>query len=145
SSWEIWINRQGREPQGIVRAADYPAVLDELAAALLAWQDEAGRPRVQAVQRAGEAYHGRFQHLAPDLTITWNPAAAPDAAALPGNASRFSGDHQPEGIFVAVGPDVQAQGELHGVQLQDVAPTLLRLAGLPVPGGLDGRALLPAG
>jgi arylsulfatase A-like enzyme len=37
-----------------------------------------------------------------------------------------------------------APGEVRGsCSIADVAPTLLELAGLPVPRGLDGRSLLP--
>jgi arylsulfatase A-like enzyme len=46
-------------------------------------------------------------------------------------------------LFVSA-PGRMAPGEVRGsCSIADVAPTLLELAGLPVPRGLDGRSLLP--
>lgn len=143
SYWEVWVNRMGREPHGIVAAGpEYEQLCTEVKRALLAWEDEAtGQKRIRQVYRADEVYHGRFQHLAPDLTLEWNPDAAPPAATLPGNISRFDGDHQPEGILIMVGPDVRSQTAVTGATLADLAPTILRLLDVPVPDELDGRVL----
>ncbi|MCI0398272.1 MAG: alkaline phosphatase family protein [Chloroflexi bacterium] len=141
SSWEVWVNRQGREPQGVVGPAGYGQLCQAVRQALLAWHDPAGRPRVQAVHLAHEVYHGRFLALAPDLTIEWDPVAAPPADMLEGNSSQFDGDHQPEGLLLAAGPAIRAGGEIEGAALVDVAPTILRLLGLEAPGMLDGRVL----
>ena len=140
SSWEIWINRQGREPQGIV-ADNYQQVRQQIIAALLDWRDpQTGQKRVQTVHRCEEVYHGHFAHLAPDLTIEWNPAAAPTAGSLEENISRFDGDHQPEGIFIAAGPSIHPT-RLNGLHLADVAPTILHLSGIRYQQTLDGRPL----
>jgi predicted AlkP superfamily phosphohydrolase/phosphomutase len=141
SSWEIWINRQGREPQGIVGEDAYEQVREQIVAALLDWcEPQTGQKRIQAVHHAEAVYHGRFAHLAPDLTIEWNPSAAPPAATLEENISRFDGDHQPEGIFIAAGPSIRAI-HLDGLHLTDVAPTILRLLNLTPDRPLDGRCL----
>lgn len=143
SPYEVWINCQGREPQGIVApGADYERVREDLMAALLDWRDpETGSRRVRAVHRREEAYHGQYLDLAPDVTIEWNPEAAPLADTLEGNVSRFDADHQPEGILLAVGPGIQAGVEIHGATLADLAPTILHLLGVPSPEPMDGRIL----
>jgi hypothetical protein len=52
-----------------------------------------------------------------------------------------SGDHRPEGIFLATGPQVAAPMELKEVKITDVAPTILHILGLPVPSDMDGKVL----
>ncbi len=52
----------------------------------------------------------------------------------------LSGSHRPDGIFLAAGPDVR-RGEVDGVSVMDVAPTLLALLGLPVSRELPGRVV----
>lgn len=143
SYWEVWINQMGREPLGIVPLGEvYAQVCAGIKQALLDWEDEqTGQKRIRAVYQANEVYHGRFQHLAPDLTIEWNPNAAPSADTLPGNVSQFDGDHQPEGILIMAGPDVESKKTVSKTTLADLAPTILYLLGLPIPDGLDGRVV----
>jgi hypothetical protein len=53
------------------------------------------------------------------------------------------GGHHLEGIFIASGRGVEAQPEaLQGLQIQDIAPTVLYLMGLPIPTDMDGRPLV---
>ena len=49
------------------------------------------------------------------------------------------GGHHGEGLFLAAGPNVRP-GYVQG-RLEDVAPTVLALLGVPVPAELDGRPL----
>ena len=48
-------------------------------------------------------------------------------------------DLDPQGLFVAAGPNVRSAG-VQG-RLEDVTPTVLALLGVPVPDDLDGRVL----
>jgi predicted AlkP superfamily phosphohydrolase/phosphomutase len=50
------------------------------------------------------------------------------------------GTHRPEGILVAAGPGMRT-GRVPPVELIDVAPTLLALAGVGIPDDVDGRML----
>ena len=52
----------------------------------------------------------------------------------------LSGGHRPNGILVAAGPDIRP-GEVDGVTVMDVAPTLFALLGLPVSQELPGRVV----
>ncbi len=63
---------------------------------------------------------------------TWRPKRNPKELRL------LSGAHRPNGIFIAAGPDIRA-GEIDGMTVMDVAPTLLALLGLPVSSELPGR------
>lgn len=56
------------------------------------------------------------------------------------NRELLTGNHRPNGIFLAVGPDIQS-GQIDGLTIMDVFPALAYLSGLPVaddlPGDLD--------
>jgi arylsulfatase A-like enzyme len=46
-----------------------------------------------------------------------------------------------EGILVATGPAFRTGAVPRHAELLDIAPTVLRLLGIPVPGDMDGRVL----
>jgi tetratricopeptide (TPR) repeat protein len=50
-------------------------------------------------------------------------------------------DHETHGIFVAAGPHVRRGGEVTGLSVLDVAPTLLHYLGLAVAKDMDGKVL----
>ena len=56
----------------------------------------------------------------------------------------MNGAHRRDGLFVLSGPGVRTAGELGAADIVDVLPTLLALAGLAVPTGLDGRPIAAA-
>jgi len=52
-----------------------------------------------------------------------------------------TGEHRMEGLFIACGPQIEP-GKLEGeFVIQDVTPTLLYLAGTPIPENYDGRLM----
>lgn len=50
----------------------------------------------------------------------------------------LSGDHRPDGIILAAGPDIQP-GRVEGLTIMEIAPTLAALMRLPVAGDLPGE------
>lgn len=60
----------------------------------------------------------------------------PDAAV-----EYLSGDHRPNGILLATGPDIQP-GQIEGLTTMEIAPTLAALLGVPVAGDLPGEVAL---
>jgi len=55
----------------------------------------------------------------------------------------MNGAHRRDGLFVLAGKRVRP-GALPAAEIVDVLPTLLALAGLAVPAGLDGRPIAAA-
>lgn len=146
----VYVNLRGREPQGIVPAADYDAVRQEVIDHLGALVDpDDGRPVVDRVWRREEVVHGPEADEGPDLYPVcraysyelsdglYSPGVLDDLRALP------RGFHHMDGIFGVSGPGLQrASGGTASVY--DIAPTALYLAGLDVPAGLDGNVLAHA-
>jgi predicted AlkP superfamily phosphohydrolase/phosphomutase len=144
-------------PEGEVGSSDAPSHglltrVIELLGTLYDPNARAGvRPRIW---RASELYHGPFTDLAADLLLRWDgETLIREVEASEGSEHYraegprdlgdflFSGTHRPEGILMAAGPDVKAGERVSEASVCDIAPTLLRLLGLPVPEWMDGRVL----
>jgi len=142
----LYLNLRGREPLGIVEpGAEAEALLAELTTKFLGVRDPRdGEPVFQAVRRGADVDpHDDFGRrpdlvLVPrgDLTVSrdlndrlWHDVYTSAA-----------GTHRAEGILIATGPGVRS-GRIDAVDLVDVAPTLLALAGVEIPADVDGRVL----
>ncbi|MFY9555215.1 MAG: alkaline phosphatase family protein [Blastocatellia bacterium] len=139
----ININLAGRNQNGIVPLHNYRAVCDEVIAELLNWKDEQGLSVVERVAFRDDSYRGPYTERASDLYIYWNrdariPEPPPEVKA---RGFWWTGDHRPEGILICKGEGIRQTRELKSAIVYDFAPTLLHLAGLPVPEGLDGRVM----
>lgn len=149
---QIFINLKGREPQGIVEPDAYEALRDEIASAMLEITDPAdGRPVVDRVYRKEELYHGRYLADAPDLLaimreLTYITRMGYEFAGQRGELFRLpytdeTGSHRLEGIVIAAGPDIRRSQALPDHIIHDLTPTLLHLAGCPVPDYMDGAVI----
>ena len=156
----IWLNVEGREPEGTVPAADYDRACAALTEGLLTWQDPIHRCRVvRKVWRRHELYRGPYVPMAPDLILDLATPEGYSYVCLPslgsngrplerfatprlsaGKLSGMSGSHRPDGLFVLAGDGIPA-GEISGAHIADLAPTILALCGVSVPANWDGRLL----
>ena len=59
------------------------------------------------------------------------------AISVPG----ITGGHAPNGTVIVYGPGVRSAATIEHARIVDIAPTLLRLLGQPVPDYIDGAAL----
>ena len=95
--------------------------------------------------RREEAFSGPFVPGLPDILLDFKDSGFETKdAVLDGHYLTLAdrqprGIHHREGIFIGAGPRVRP-GTYSGLQLQDLAPNVLALAGLVAPEGLDGRA-----
>lgn len=94
-----------------------------------------------------ELYRGEKAELAPDILFVVDNFRCSVSYHFeePVYAERFHhplkfGMHRLDGILIATGPQIMA-GHYDTAQLQDIAPTLLHLADMPVPSSMDGRVL----
>lgn len=146
----IYINVKGREPQGIVeRGAEYEAVRDEIEALAYEFRDpRSGRQLIGEVLRREEIYSGPCLDQAPDLILL--PKEPSDIffgladfghLATVSTVYRYSGMHRDYGMLVMSGPGIRPGAEIEGAVIQDMAPTVLHVMGLPVPSDMDGQVL----
>ena len=146
---QIFVNKKGRQPQGCVEPEDVRGYLDELKAGLLAIKHpETGETLVERVVEAEEIYEGPHSHLAPDLTVVlkdwrYRTIGLHDFTTNQVISPAFgpTGDHRMEGVLIAHGAGVNVGAKPQGATLLDIAPTILRLLGVPVPEDMDGRVL----
>jgi predicted AlkP superfamily phosphohydrolase/phosphomutase len=159
---EIWINVEGRNPHGRVKAgAEYEKLLEFLADQLLNLRDEAtGRRIIRRVYRREEVYQGPYVDHAPDLMFSWwDDAGLESRKSVPGAkhpslriyadareelAASWSGTHRLHGILLLKGEPFRTGTTLPQAHIADIAPTLLYLLGIPVPAEMDGRVLFEA-
>jgi predicted AlkP superfamily phosphohydrolase/phosphomutase len=146
----VFLNVEGREPTGVVPAADYEAVRDDLAARLAAIPDDEGRPMATHVFKPEEVYP-EVGGVAPDLIVIFGDLLWRSVGTIGGDEGVHTlendtgpddANHAQEGLLIAAGPGVSARGTLDA-HLLDVAPTVLELLGLPVPDDMRGQSLVP--
>jgi predicted AlkP superfamily phosphohydrolase/phosphomutase len=140
----VRINLQGREPNGIVTPDEYETVRDELISLLGDVETPDGEPVFEDVARREEYFDGPHLDRAVDVATVpndWNHfLSAQIRGELFGTPSE-SWNHKMEGIIAASGPAVDANADLTGAHLLDVAPTILSSLGVPPSDRMDGSPL----
>lgn len=137
----VSINLAGREPDGIVDPGDYERLRGEIMDRLASFVDPfTGEKPVKAIYRREEIFKGKHADSAPDIHM--EPAegySLTHAKSAVEKADWVSGDHRPDGVIVAVGPNVTAfeQQPL----LIDMAPTILAALDAPASIQHTGRVL----
>lgn len=144
---QVRVNLRGRERSGIVDPADYDSVLARVSAQVAEMRNpRTGKPLARNVWRSRESAMQRDPKLpAADLVVVWE--GAPCEAVDCGELGRIgpipfhrTGSHAPEGFVVVAGSGIAA-GPRPGASPLDLGPTLLQLAGAPLPDGLDGAPI----
>ena len=145
----IFLNVAGREPQGTIAPADYENVRDELIAGLGTIPGENGREIRTKVFRPERLYR-KVRGVAPDLMVYFGDLSWRSVGTIGGGKIHtFENDtgpdganHAHDGIFVLrdnVNMDTAVR--VDGLEITDVAPTILNLFGLPIPNDMEGRAV----
>ncbi len=145
----IFLNIEGREPQGIVKPAEVEALRNELKAKFEALVDHNGVNMGTTVFKPEEIYK-ESNGVPPDLIVYFGDLLWRSVGTVGrGSIYTFDNDTGPDdcnhaqfGIVIKHDPDVQecAGGrELTGLQLMDMAPTILQQLGVPVPADMQGK------
>lgn len=157
----IRVNLGGREPRGIVPAAESDPLCDRIAEGLLSFRDAATRePIVRAVERSDRLFpDGDRRDRLPDLVVRWSdsPAAAHTAVESPAFGripwqtpgrvpNGRSGNHRGEGFVIARGPGIPVGQQLApGADVLDLAPTVIHLLGSRAEVPLAGKMIAELG
>jgi predicted AlkP superfamily phosphohydrolase/phosphomutase len=147
----IYLNRKGRESQGVLSKDEYLAVKREIKEKLEGMKDpETGETAITSVYDTTAMMNGPYAANAPDLLIgynvgyraSWDGAVGKSSAAVvEDNVKSWSGDHcidyklVPGVIFSNRKVEVERPG------LIDVGPSILELFGVKVPAYMQGRSI----
>jgi predicted AlkP superfamily phosphohydrolase/phosphomutase len=145
----VFFNVEGREPEGIIPEAEYETFRSEMKARFEALPDDTGKPMNSLVFRPEEIYR-TVNNIAPDLIVHfgglyWRSIGGVGYDSLYVQENDTGPDdcnHAQYGVFALRGNGVEASGRMEGVRLLDIAPTVLTVAGLPVPESMQGRSIL---
>jgi predicted AlkP superfamily phosphohydrolase/phosphomutase len=144
----IFLNVQGREPQGIIPKEAYEKVRDELASAICAIPDDRGHSLQTKVFKP-EAIYQAVNKIAPDLMVYFGDLHWRCVGSIGyGQPYTFENDtgpddanHAEEGLFILHQPQKSGKGRVENYQLMDIAPTVLSLMNLDIPEIMQGRII----
>lgn len=144
----VFINKQGREPQGTVSPGEYESFRDRLAEQIAAIPDIHGRPMATKIFKP-ELIYPEVRGIAPDLLVHfgdlhWRSIGTLGHGkihSLENDTGPDDANHAQHGMYILAGPGIAAQPHRDG-HLLGVAPTMLRLMGIPVPSDMPGPDLV---
>ena len=149
---QIYLNRQGREGHGIVSDGEAKQIETDLADRLMTMSDPKTHQRmVDAVYKREDVYAGPFFQnaseiqvgLADGYRVSWQSTlgGSPPGIVYP-NMKKWSGDHgsfdykQTSGVLIS-----SRKIDANEPSIMDIAPTVLKYFGLPIPSEIDGKPL----
>ncbi|MGB2987364.1 MAG: alkaline phosphatase family protein [Phycisphaerae bacterium] len=144
----LFINVQGREPEGQIKRADYESFRDELIGKIEAIEDHEGKLMGNKCYKPEEIYE-KVNRVAPDLVVIFGDLRW-RSVGLVGSDSihTFENDtgpddanHAQEGMYLFSHPSLPPRGRVDSPTLYDVAPTILTQFSLPVPADMKGKPL----
>jgi len=151
---QVYLNLKGREAHGIIAPGEESKRLqDVLVAQLLTMTDpKTGARMVDAVYKADDVYSGEFMKNASELQVgfadgyrvSWQSTlgGSPPGLVYP-NMKKWSGDHGSYDYKTTPGTLLSSRPLTGGgaMQIIDIAPTVLKYFGVPIPSDIDGRSL----
>ena len=145
----LWLNIQGREPQGLILKADYERVRTEIAEQLENMADHQGQPLNTICYRPEQIYR-EVRNIPSDLIIYFGNLHWRSIGSL-GHRSIYTfendtgpddANHAQEGMMIYYDPKQRLNGQTQkGLQLMDIAPTLMQLMRQPVPPDMQGQVI----
>jgi predicted AlkP superfamily phosphohydrolase/phosphomutase len=147
----LFLNVQGREPQGIVSPDQYEVIRDRLIEQLETLNDPQGRPMGTRVLKPERLYRRLCGAAPPDLLVYFGDLRWRSVGIVGGgvvytyenDTGPDDANHARHGVLIAHGPDITPEGPIEGMHLMDVMPTVLKLFNLALPDDLQGQVIKP--
>lgn len=147
----IYLNKVGRESEGIVGEAEVAALKLKIREGLLKLKNSKGQPAINNVYTQEEAFAGRYSNDAPDLFVgfakgfraSWQTAlGGVPAKLIEANKRKWSGDHLIDPVLVPGVIFINKKINLKSPSMVDIAPTLLHLFNYDKKEKMDGKSLI---
>jgi predicted AlkP superfamily phosphohydrolase/phosphomutase len=145
----LFLNVEGREPQGFVPAGDYEGVRAELKERIEALSDHEGNP-MGSLAFTPEALYRVVNNVAPDLLVylgnlRWRSVGSfglPQLYTFENDTGPDDANHDQDGVFVLWDPRKNHGGRyVESLQLMDVTPTILDIMGMGIPPDMQGKTV----
>lgn len=144
-----FVNVAGREANGIVPQDQYDAFCSELIARLEAMPNDAGQPLGTKVYKPKDIY-ATVSGVAPDLVVLFGnlthrsvgSVGNPSIYTLENDTGPDDANHARDGMYILSHPSLGPGKCDDGATLYDVTPTTLKLLGMPVMAGMQGKTLV---
>ena len=127
---------------------NYETTRNEIIKKLLEIEDN-GKKVVKEAVKKENAFDGPYVDRAHEIQLLlnegycWSPAIREKFLLTPEEFEKVrTGDHRPEGILFAVGPDIKSNNSIKKeVKNFDFFPTILHLLGQKIPNYIDGQVI----
>jgi predicted AlkP superfamily phosphohydrolase/phosphomutase len=138
----VRLNVAGRDPEGVVPAAEYERVRQDVISLLSAITTPEGAPVFEEVVPHEEYIHGPYAGEAVDVLAVPNDFEhSLSALVVDEFANPEPWNHKRHGVVAVAGEGVDSDADLAGAHLFDVAPTVLSTLGLAPAEAMDGTPL----
>lgn len=146
----IFMNVQGREAKGIIPPADYEGERDKLVEQIKDIRGPHGEDLGHKVFKPQEIYQ-RVNGIAPDLIVylgglAWRSVGSighPEVWTFENDTGPDDANHAQEGILIYWDPAHKLGGrQLMGLEIMDVAPSILERFSVAIPIPVQGQSLL---
>lgn len=144
----IFMNVQGREPDGAIAPADYDRERDELARRLIALPGPNGEDIHTHVFKPEDIYH-EVNNIAPDLIVYFGDLYWRSVGSLgldsiytfENDTGPDDANHAQQGMFILHDPARDLGGRRLQAEIMDIAPTVLHYMGEPIPADMQGKVI----
>jgi predicted AlkP superfamily phosphohydrolase/phosphomutase len=144
----LFFNVKGREADGQIEPEEYESFRDEVIAKIEAMVDHEGKPMGNKAHKPEDLYK-EVKGIAPDLIVYFGDLGWRSVGTVGFDSIyTFENDTGPDdanhdfhGIFLMDDRTGRGGQEMAGLQLMDIAPTVLEMLGVDVPADMLGRTI----
>ncbi len=139
---QVFLNVQGREPEGSIQPSDYNQTLEQVRGTLNALHGPNGQRLKITTIPGTDPKNGPDLHvIIENYRYAAHPLFASDGKIISEQRHFNSGEHRREGVMIAWGEGIRPGERAEGARIIDLAPTILHQMGVSVPADMDGQVL----